>query len=409
MRVSVGAGLTTLCYCSNIHAGESWPEVSASLDEYIPAVRAALEGDGLLAPGQAFGIGLRLSAQAVAALEMEAALAAFQSQLDRLHAYVSTINAFPYGRFHGARVKEKVYLPDWRSAERLDYTAGAARILARLLAPGEAGSISTVPGAFRFGLEEADSSRIAHQLQQAVVLLRDLEASSGRRIILALEPEPACLLETSGDALDFFQHHLLNAPACARLAGMAGVNRSQAEALTRRHLGICYDVCHAAVGFEDPASGLARLAAAGIAVPKLQLSNALRIPEMRADLLPALAALEQGVYLHQVVVRGRTMGGQDLQHYRDLSEAQTAFACGQARGEWRIHCHVPLFLDQAGSFHSTQAQLRAALAALPDMARPPLLEVETYTWDVLPPAFRPVSKAAAIARELAFIIEELQA
>ncbi|NVE00187.1 metabolite traffic protein EboE [Massilia sp. BJB1822] len=404
MRMSVGAGLTTLCYCSNIHAGESWQEVSASLEEYIPAVRAKLEEGALLAPGQAFGIGLRLSAQAVAVLEMEPALSAFQSQLDRLHAYVSTINAFPYGQFHGARVKEKVYMPDWRSAERLDYTASAARILARLLAPGEAGSISTVPGGLREALDADGIGLIARQLQQAVVMLRDLEASSGRCVVLALEPEPACLLENTDDVLDFFQRYLLNAQACTRLAGLAGVSPVQAEALTRRHLGICYDVCHAAVGFEEPAGALARLAVAGIAVPKLQLSSALRIPAMRADLLPALAALEQGVYLHQVVVQG-----QGRQHYGDLPEALAAFARGQARGEWRIHCHVPVFLAAGGAFASTQAQLRAALAALPDMAHVPLLEVETYTWDVLPPAFRPVSKAAAIARELAFIIEELRA
>jgi len=390
-----------LTYCTNIHAGESWDEISGSLEEYIPLVKAQLVGAGKIGAADRFSIGLRLSGVAASALGEASVLRAFQAQLARLGAYVFTINAFPYGPFHGARVKEQVYQPDWRHPERLAFTVQAARILAELLPDGVTGSISTVPGAFREDGRDAGAA-IATGLFKAAAELAALELRTGRRIVLALEPEPACFLETVDDTLAFFHQHLTDPGARQEFAALAGTSQAHAQVLLQRHLGVCFDVCHAAVEFEDPVAALGRLRAAGIAVPKIQLSCALRIPGMHAGLIDAVGRIDDGVYLHQVVARD--VG---LEHYVDLPQALAAFARGQAQGEWRIHCHVPIWMAPHGQFASTQDQLRAVLGALGAMDPLPHLEVETYTWDVLPAPFRDGSKADAIARELDFVIEEL--
>ncbi|NHZ41624.1 metabolite traffic protein EboE [Massilia aquatica] len=402
MRLIHAGRLAHLSYCTNIHPGESWDEIGAALDRYIPQVRARLAQSGHAPPGP-FGIGLRLSAAAAASLSEAPALRAFQQQLARLDAYVFTINAFPFGAFHGGRVKEQVYQPDWRHAQRLDFTLHAAHILAQLLPVGVEGSISTVPGAFGDAGEQAGAP-IAANLIGAVAQLAALERASGKRIVLALEPEPACLLESVDDVLAFFAAHLSGPAANARLAALAGCDEAAAQVLLRRHLGVCFDVCHAAVGFEDPLAALARLHQAGIAVPKIQLSCAVRIARMHAGLAEAVARLDDGVYLHQVSVRGA-----QLRRYTDLPQALQAFRRGEAEGEWRIHCHVPVLAGADGELASTDEQLRAVLGALGGMARLPHLEVETYTWDVLPAAYRGGPKAHAIARELAAVIDALAA
>ncbi|MET3131457.1 hypothetical protein AAKU55_001719 [Oxalobacteraceae bacterium GrIS 1.11] len=397
MRLAGRGGALHLGYCTNIHAGHSWPEISASLDAHVPAIKAALS------PQQPFGIGLRLSAQAAQVLLEAPALHAFQAQLARLGAYVFTVNAFPYGPFHGERVKEQVYLPDWRAAERVAFSVACASILAQLLPDGVDGSISTVPGAFKSNGALAGAPQLmAARMLETVAALVEIERRRGQRIALALEPEPCCFLETVDQTMAFFETHLLAPAALALLGRLCGVGPGAAEALLRRHLGVCYDVCHAAVEFEDPVAALDRLVAAGIAVPKIQLSSALRIARMDEGLIEALMRYDDGVYLHQVVTRDGA-----LQRYTDLPEAVAAFRRGAAQGEWRVHCHVPVFLDQLAQFGTTQASLLATLDGLREKTWSRHLEVETYTWDVLPAALRVESKDAAIARELAFILKEL--
>ncbi|MEN9867925.1 MAG: hypothetical protein RL748_3515 [Pseudomonadota bacterium] len=406
-----------LTYCTNIHAGESWAEISASLDQTIPSIKAALA----LPAATPFGIGLRLSAQAAFSLIEPATLQAFQAQLARLGAYVFTINAFPYGPFHGVSVKENVYLPDWRAPERLDYSETCARILAQLLPPGVAGSISTVPGAFKLSAQDgqagssASVSAIVRNLLDAVVMLARLEQSSGKCITLALEPEPCCFLETVQETCDFFRQHLWADAAVAQVAQACNSSLPDAADLIRRHLGVCYDVCHAAVEFEDPQASVQSLLDCGIGIAKIQLSCALRIASMQAALLPALQRFDDGVYLHQTVVR---QNDGSLLRFVDLPQALAAFVAGGARGEWRIHCHVPIFWQAdeladakpgASVLDSTLPDLRAVLQMLRQRSVSPHLEVETYTWDVLPAHLKTESKAAAISRELAFILRELQA
>lgn len=398
MKLDRIPGDVHLTYCTNIHAGESWPDIRASLDAHVPAIKAAV------APERPMGIGLRLSGQAARAAREQQSLEAFREQLAALGSYVFTINAFPFGPFHGVRVKEQVYLPDWRDIERVSFTADAAAVLAAVLPDGVDGSISTVPGAFKpNGRSEAAIAAMAINLVKATADLVDIERRTGKRIALALEPEPCCFLETTDESIAFFESALLKAETLDTLAGMTGTNRTEAETLLRRHLGICYDVCHGSVEYEDTVAALDRLLAAGISVPKIQLSAAMRISEMTRDRIDAVMRYDDGVYLHQTIVRNES----GLTRYTDLPDAVAALRDGRAGGEWRIHCHVPVFLSDLGDLGSTRADLVATLGALRAHARSAHLEVETYTWDILPDGLRTGSKSADIAREIAFCQREL--
>jgi sugar phosphate isomerase/epimerase len=391
-------GRPELTYCTNIHAGESWDEIRASLEAHVPRIKAQI------APDQQFGLGLRLSGIAAAELAQADARARFKDQLARLGAYVFTLNAFPFGPFHGTRVKAQVYEPDWRTGERVSFTRDAAIILADLLPEGGFGSISTVPGGFKpIGRDPDAVARLVDHLLQATAHLVVLERSSGRHVALALEPEPCCFLETVAESLAFFEDELLTCAALARFAGLVGVERGEAEPMLRRHLGICYDVCHGAVEYEDPVAAVQHLRGAGIAVPKIQLSAAMRVSEISPPLISRLRDFDTGVYLHQVVTRNGA-----LNRFIDLPQAFAAFRQGQADGEWRIHCHVPIFLAKLGELASTQDTLLAMLQAIRTEALTPHLEIETYTWDVLPETFKTASKADDIARELMFVLDQLQ-
>ena len=397
MRLAHLPGAPELTYCTNIHAGETWDEIRTSLDAHVPRIKARI------APDAPFGLGLRLSGIAAAELREPARLDAFREQLSRLGCYVFTLNAFPYGPFHGTRVKEKVYEPDWRTDERVSFTRDAADVLAALLPEGGFGSISTVPGGFKpAGRDPRGVAALVDRLLQAAAHLVTIERTTGKRIALALEPEPCCFIETVDETLAFFEERLFAPAALARFAARAGLAPAGAEPMLRRHLGVCYDVCHGAVEYEDPVAVLKRLHAAGIAVPKIQLSAAMRVPEVSEPLAARLRDFDDGVYLHQVVVRDRA-----LRRFVDLPDAFAAFREGGAPGEWRIHCHVPVFLSDLGDLASTQGELLATLAALGAEPLSPHLEVETYTWDVLPQALKTGSKADDIARELAFVLEEL--
>jgi hypothetical protein len=397
MRLSRLPGAPELTYCTNIHAGESWGEIQKSLDAHVPRIKARV------APDAPFGLGLRLSGVAAAELREPAALDAFREQLSRLGAYVFTLNAFPFGPFHGTRVKEQVYEPDWRTDERLSFTRDAADILAALLPEGGFGSISTVPGGFKpVGRDPQAVAALVDRLLQAAAHLVAIERTTGKRIALALEPEPCCFLETVDETLAFFEERLFGPAARARFASLVGISTASSAESARRHLGVCYDVCHGAVEYEDPVVALKRLQAAGIAVPKIQLSAAMRVPQISGPLAARLRDFDDGVYLHQVVVRdGR------LARFIDLPDAFAAYREGGARGEWRIHCHVPVFLADLGDLASTQGELRAALKALRAEPLSPHLEVETYTWDVLPQDLKTGSKADDVARELMFVLEDL--
>jgi sugar phosphate isomerase/epimerase len=393
-----GARSAQLTYCTNIHPGESWMEVRRNLEAHVLRVKA------LVAPDRGFGIGLRLSAEAARSLADPATLDELRSFLAAHDLYVFTINGFPYGPFHGTRVKEGVYRPDWLEEERLHYSDALARVLSVLLPPGLEGSVSTVPGCFkpRAAADPGSLTAMADRLVRHVSTLVSLERETGKRIALALEPEPFCVLETVAEAVAFFEAHLFDRTAVARLAARSGLGSSAAEAALRRHLGVCLDACHAAVEFEDPKAAEGALRNAGITIPKVQVSAGLRVLPPSAENRAALLPFAEDVYLHQVVARR----GEELRRYADLSPA-LADPAATSDDEWRIHFHVPLFREELGPFHNTQAFLRELLALQAREGITSHLEVETYTWHVLPPEYRGADVAEDVAREMRWTLDAL--
>jgi sugar phosphate isomerase/epimerase len=387
-----------LTYCTNVHPGETLPAVRALLQKHVRAVKQAV------APEQPFGVGLRLAAAAADSLDNAEELLRFKAELDADGLYCFTLNGFPYGAFHATRVKERVYLPDWQAPERLRYTTVLARVLGELLPLGVKGSISTVPGCFKPNVNGPESERVmANAMIDVVAMLVDIARSRGRHIALALEPEPECFLETTDDALSFFEKYLFSREGRQRLVEVADIDPAEAERTLRRHLGVCLDTCHASVEFEAPLEAWRKLQSAGIAVPKVQISAGLRLAQATPDALAALGAFSDAVYLHQTVVRGPDGV---LSRYQDLPDALAEAPVAGA--EWRVHFHVPIFLRELGVFESTQADLVPLLNELATVADCPHLEVETYTWDVLPEEFRNVPIEDAIARELRFVQDTLR-
>jgi sugar phosphate isomerase/epimerase len=383
-----------LTYCTNIHPGETWEQVFQNLRTHVLAVKARV------APDRAFGVGLRLSAQAARTLREPERLAELRGFLAQHQLYVFTINGFPYGPFHGEPVKAAVYRPDWRERERQKYTSDLAWLLAELLPEGQSGSISTVPGGFKTDLAGPEHvSRIAQQLLEQALELHQLLERTGRCVTLALEPEPCCLLETTEETLAFFEQQLWAPRSRGWLAAQLGVSSSAAEEILRRHLGVCLDTCHAAIEFESADETLDRLSGAGIGIHKIQLSTGLRLAEPTPDSLAALSAYDEPVYLHQVVAQ---RPGGELLRFTDLPEALRD-RDARAAAEWRVHFHVPLYRAELGAFNNTQPFLARVLERQSQSPVSAQLEVETYTWDVLPPEQRVGGVVASIARELAWV------
>ncbi|GAC1657843.1 MAG: metabolite traffic protein EboE [Vulcanimicrobiaceae bacterium] len=360
-----------------------------------------------MSPEADFGIGLRLSGSAAKTVKERGKLAEFQAFLDRHGLYVFTINGFPYGRFHGTRVKEDVYLPDWRNRTRLEYSNDLADILGALLPDGGdvRGTVSTVPGAFKSNAQsESEVQAIASNMIRHAAHLVALRQRTGKVVALAIEPEPACLLETLEETAQFFERWLFSERAMQELRALSGLDeRSAAEAL-RLHLGVCLDLCHAAVEFENLETGMQRFSAAGIQIGKVQLSAGLRIEPVTGAALEHLRAFDDGVYLHQVVERN----GGALRRYTDL-EGAFAHADGKAGSEWRIHFHVPLFLADLDVFSTTQQFVSDALALHRANGISSHLEVETYTWSVLPERYRTDDIVSAVVRELQWVKQQLAA
>jgi len=370
-----------LAYCTNIHRGESWPETLAALERHTLAVRERV------CPGRPYAIGLRLSADAARTLYDRAERLAFARWLDRHQCYVFTINGFPYGRFHGTRVKEQVFQPDWSTTARVEYTRALFEILADLLPPGLSGSVSTVPGSHKELIRDAQHrADILTNIRDMGEWLARLADSRRLDLHLGLEPEPLGYIENTPETLAFF----------AQLGNSEPV---------RRCLGINYDTCHLALQYEDPARALTALTDAGIRLSKLHLSSALGLRPV-PEALARLRHFQDDVYFHQVIIR-RDDG--TLLRHRDLPDALTSTQKPSAGDEWRVHFHIPLHAPPDEIFANTVPHLTGALDHL--AARPGLcqhLEMETYTWEVLPPHLRAASVEDQLEKEYAWTLTELQ-
>tara|TARA_R110000765_G_scaffold125789_4_gene223477 strand:- start:4828 stop:6015 length:1188 start_codon:yes stop_codon:yes gene_type:complete len=393
MKLSQNLGQLT--YCLNIHPTQTWDDVRSALKGPVAAVKQAIS------PDTPFAVGLRFSGQALAELEDTAKRRELKALLEE-HDYLGiTVNGFPFGQFHGTTVKEDVYQPDWRSVQRVEYTNALADLMAELAPQNEIVSLSTVPGTFKpLGL--GAEAQMAENFLLCVAHLVALRAHTGVQIALAVEPEPFCFLGTIAESVSYFTQYLFSTNAAQRLAELTGLSEAEAATALPCHLGLCYDVCHAAVEYEDPAASLKALREAGIPIHKLQLSAALKIQQVGPDTRKALRSYQEPTYLHQVNRRhadGVTM-------HRDLPEA-LALAEQTDGEEWRVHFHVPVFLEKLGAFSSTRAFLEQILALHRSEPISPHLEIETYTWDVMPKEIRSATVDQDIVREMQWVLEQL--
>ncbi|MEY2408205.1 MAG: hypothetical protein QOF48_875 [Verrucomicrobiota bacterium] len=356
-----------LAYCTNIHRGETWVQTFDTLQRHTLAVRDRV------GRGHPYAIGLRLGAEAARVLAEPATLSLFQKWLERENCYVFTINGFPYGKFHGSRVKEQVYSPDWTARERLEYTNLLFDLLGVLVPSGIEGSVSTVPVSFKeFFKEPRQVNEAAANLWRCVEHIERVSRRTGRKLHLGLEPEPLCQLETTEETVKFFELMRAQRPGDMRLD---------------EHLGVNYDCCHLAVEFEPPDQAIGRLLQHRIKVSKIHLSSALKVtptPDVRA----ALAAFADDIYLHQVIER-RPDGS--LRRHRDLNDALALpLTEGELQSpEWRIHFHIPLHSPATRLFGNTQDHLLGVLDLVrqqPSMCSH--FEMETYTWEVMPPELK---------------------
>ena len=385
--------LLPLSYCTNVHPGRSVAEVEAGLDRYTVAVKERF--------GRPLAAGLWLAKPVIDELfSTPDGVRKFAEGLKARGLTCHTLNAFPFGDFHSARVKENVYLPDWSTPERLDYTQRCAEALSVFLPHAVEGSISTLPLGFK-GFRHADDflDSAALNIVQAARQLAGLRDRTGKLIRLAIEPEPLCLLETTPEAIDFFRrlrHH-------AKKSGLVGE--------VQTHIGLCYDVCHQAVEYEDIETSISDLDEAGIRLNKVHISCALQIdnPAQNAAGLAALRHYVEPRYLHQTTAR---VSAGEVVREVDLSEAfitdsGPAFADAPS---WRIHFHVPVDAHRLGPLSTTRPELIKALTAVAELDYAPHLEVETYTWDVLPGA-GPGDLVEGLTRELMSttkLIEEIR-
>jgi hypothetical protein len=372
MRDALGPG-TVLGYCTNVHAWRSARQVERGLHRLAAKVRA------LAHPGGTMGIGLWLPPRAAREVARPGEAERLGDRLRDLGLEAFTINAFPCLDFHRRLVRHAVYEPDWADERRLEYTLLVADILRRL-GGAEEGSISTLPLGWRARMPAGRIEVAIGALARLAHALRAAHEKDGRLVHVDLEPEPGCALETSGDAEAVFER----------------LRRAAGEWVTE-YIRICHDVCHAAVMFEDQRRCMEGYAAAGARVGKVQVSSGVsaRFDEMgREDLLRALEAFEDRRYLHQVCARdeeGRT------RVYEDLS---TALREAPARGEWRVHFHVPVFLERIGALATTNGEIGGAVRAAIEVHGTRHFEVETYAWGVLPEPARGRALARGIAREL---------
>jgi len=373
-----------LAYCTNIHRGESWAQTFDTLQNHTLAVRDRVS------KGKPYAIGLRLGADAARELSDAQTLTEFRRWLDRENCYVFTINGFPYGKFHGTRVKEQVYQPDWTTDERVDYTNLLFDLLAQIVPEGVEGSVSTVPGSFKeFITSQAQVQAMRDNVWRTVEHIARLSQRTGRKLHLGLEPEPLCFLETSSETAMFFDQLREEHPGDSRL---------------RDHLGVNYDTCHLAVEYERPANVLQRFREHDIRISKLHFSSALKVLA-DAETRAALKCFCEPVYFHQVIERSADGA---LTRYRDLDDAlNSPLSTLNAPPEWRIHFHVPLHCAPTPLFQTTSNHLLGVMDAL--AADPTLcshLEMETYTWEVMPGEMKNRSVVDQLVGEYEWTLQE---
>ena len=399
MKTSLGH----LTYCSNIHPGKDWDEDFKALQDNFPDIKQAVS------PRQPMGLGLRLSHIASKALMSADRLDAFKQWLEDNDAYVFTMNGFPYGDFHRTVVKAEVHSPDWTTDERRDYTIRLFHILRELLPEGMDGGISTSPLSYRHWFNEGTSlaeakTRATRNILEVVKELIRIERQTSICMHLDVEPEPDGILETGREFIDWFEQYLLRL-GVTEVTNSFDVDAAEAERLIKRHVCLCYDVCHFAIGYENHQEVLDELKSKGIQVGKIQISAALQAQfdvAGRAQIKKDFERFNEPTYLHQVVALTST--GERLR-YPDLPEALEDFDNPEVC-QWRAHFHIPIAVKDFSSLQSTQEDIVALLKLQHEQPFTLHLEVETYTWEILPEQLK-LPIAESISQELNWVVDQL--
>ncbi len=371
-----------LAYCTNIHRGDDWFQTMAGLESHTLDVKS------LVSPDQPYAIGLRLSDSASRQLSVPATLKAFQKWLVENDCYVFTINGLPFGPFHGARIKDQVYFPDWTSPERLEYTKRLFDLLGQLVPVGIEGSVSTLPGSYKHLITSEDQKRqIRDHLWSCIDHIEQCSQRYSRTLHLGVEPEPGGLCGTTQETIQFFKEMESSRPGDTRL---------------KTFLGVSYNTCHLAVEYEKPVDVVANLQSDGIRLSKIHLSSALQIvPDQPTR--EWLGRFVEERYLHQVVARS---SNGNLHHYQDLD---LALAQSTEEEEWRIRFQVPLYTTTMPHGRTTVDHLLGLLDLLADRRRLCLhLEIETYTWEILPPELKESLVVDQMVREYEWTLAQLK-
>lgn len=388
-----------LTYCLNVHPGETWQENFSAIKQNALKVRQKVS------PDKPFGLGLRLSNIAAQELIKPERLKEFRDFLNENNLYVFTINGFPYGKFHSTSVKENVYKPDWSDVERRDYTIALANILAELLGEDIYGSISTVPLSYKSWVtSEKQLDQIVYMLADTAVHLDNIFNQTGKDICIGLEPEPDCVLETTEETVDFFSGPLLET-GTRYINEKHGLSCNKAGEILTHHIGVCFDTAHIAVQFEDLNQSLIKLNKANIRISKVQLSSALQLTPCE-EAFRRLKDFCDTVYLHQVKIK---VADGAILSYSDLGKALENFEHKNFAGcQWRIHFHVPLFFVEDGPLRSTSDCLTPEFFTQLRRGGVEHLEIETYTFDVLPQFMQEKGLIDALAEEYKWVLGRLK-
>jgi len=394
-------GMGHLTYSTLVHPGDTWDDIWSSLREYVPQVKRNVCPDGK------FGVSMRISHASsetlVASPEKRRELRAF---LDDNDMYLYTVNAFPYGPFKNQIVKEQVYEPDWSSESRLRYTMNVASILAEVAPDFVNPSIQTPPLGFKPNVtSDAVIEAYAENIRKLATHVNNIHRYSGRTVTLAIEPEPACFLETTPETVDFFNTRLRTEGSYRNLAGKTGATLERAEEIMARHVGVVYDICHQAVEYEEITRSLQTLKDERIPVWKLQEAAAMMIPEVSREMVKAVRKYAKTIYLTQT--HQRTEDGK-ITRFLNLEDAIAAWEKNPVPCEWRIHFHVPVFLEDLGPFKSTRFAISEALAFQKQHRISDQLEIETYTWDVLPDELKTGDIVEYVTKEIEWVRTQLQ-
>src|SRR5215510_882309 len=397
--MDLGKGLGHLTYSTLVHPGDNWDEIWNSLTTYVPKVKERI------APKERFGVSLRLAAESAQTLvSNRAEREKLKKFLDDNDMYLYTVNAFPYGPFKGRIVKEDVYEPDWSTDERTQYTMNVAEILGDVAPPGTSPSIQSAPLGFKPKVTSpATVARFTEHVLQVAARLVDIRERTGRTVGLALEPEPYCFLETTDETVEYFTKHLYSGAAAARLAKLAGIPISEALDALRRHVGVVFDICHQAVEYENISESLQKLVDAGIPVFKLQEAAALYVPRVTQQSVDVLKRYAETIYLTQTYEK---KDGQ-LTRFLNLEDAFATWRPSSEAREWRTHIHVPVFLDDLGAFRTTRFAIEDALRFHKANPLSRQLEIETYTWDVLPDSLKTGNIIDYICQEIEWVRGQL--